>query len=446
MGLLLRCVIAACVCLLAVTPAWAQNSGGLPGKEHLLAGEAYKQAERVVLLDDEVHGEVVHYQFDVPVGSGPFDVIRIHRVVKEVSPGRPAKKMEGVLLLPGLPQLVEGIFLPEPSPGRPVELSSAALFLASHGVDVWGMDYGWSFIPYPTTDFGFLRGWGIDKDAAHIQIAMSIARWLRATSEQGNGPIHLLGFSYGGFLVYAAAGEDTKRPGNLRDIKGIIPVDGTSFKAVPGSTQQLNSCNNAKAARASLDAGVYHTDSSATMIGGFTALNYPDDLSPLSGAAVPPPPAPPVFPAFPAYTFTNFQAALVNPIRNKFLGGSYTVTPPAVSPNFTDSMRWVMIMTKTPAYAPNQWNYDNTASRCASDTFPVAFDDHLGDIDVPILYIARQETGFYTTTLTQSRDVTKVLVNPTLDPSLYGHADFFLANNAASEIWQAILDWIEAHR
>ncbi len=69
-----------------------------------------------------------------------------------------------------------------------------------------------------------------------LETALSIARWLRVTSEQGNGPIHLLGFSYGGFLVYAAAGEDTRRPGNLRNIKGIIPVDGTAFKAVPGST------------------------------------------------------------------------------------------------------------------------------------------------------------------------------------------------------------------
>jgi hypothetical protein len=418
-----------------VTPARAQNAGGLPGPEHAQAKKAYEQAARVI-----VHGDVVHYQFDVQVGPGPYDVIRIHRVVKEVSPGRPAKKMEGVLLLPGLPQQFEPIFLPEAAPSVPAEQGSVALFLASHDIDVWGMDYGWTFIPYPTSEFGFLRGWGIDKDAAHTQIALSIARYLRVNSEQGNGPIHLLGFSYGGFLLYAAAGEDTRRPGNLRNVKGIIPVDGSAFKAIPGSTQQLNSCNNAKAALASLEAGVYHSDSSSMRMSAEAALNDPDGMSPLSGTASG------TFPAFPAYTFTNFQAPLVSYIRSKFLAGSYTVSPPTVSPFFTDDGRFIALLATTPAYAPNQWNYDSPASRCASDAFPVAFDDQLADVDVPILYIARQDTGFYTTTLTKSQDVTKILVNPTLDPSLYGHADFFLADNAASVIWQPILDWIRAHR
>jgi pimeloyl-ACP methyl ester carboxylesterase len=440
MKLLLRCVVAVCVCLLAVIPAWAQNSGGLPGKEHVLAGEAYKQAERVVLLNDEVHGEVVHYQFDVPVGPGPFDVIRMHRVVKEVRPGRPAKKMEGILLLPGIPQMFEAVFLQAPLTGHPVDQSSAALYLALNDIDVWGMDYGHSFVPYPSTEFGFFRGWGVERDTVDAQTALSIARWLRVTSEQGNGPIHMLGFSYGGLVVYAAASEDTQRPGNLRNIKGLIPVDGTPIKVPPGSADQLNSCNTAKATRASLDAGVYHVDSSATRIRGLAALNYPDALSPLSGAASG------TFPAFPAYTFTNFQASQVNSVRGRTLGGTYTVTPPSVTLFFAEALRIIRLQSVTPAYFPLQINYEGAASRCDSDLFSVGFDDHVGEIEVPIFYIARQEANFYSTTVTGSSDVSKLVVNPTLDPSLYGHADFFLANNAASAIWQPILDWIRAHR
>ena len=95
---------------------------------------------------------------------------------------------------------------------------------------------------------------------------------------------------------------------------------------------------------------------------------------------------------------------------------------------------------------PYQIVYDLSASRCSSDAFPVVFDDHVGEIEVPIFYIARQEDNFYSTTVTGSRDVSKLVVNPTLNPNLYGHADFFLANNAAGEIWQKILDWIKAHR
>ena len=440
MRLLLRCVIAPCVCLLAVTPAWAQNSGGLPGKEHLQAGEAYKQAERVVLLNDEVHGEVVHYQFDVPVGPGPYHVIRIHRVVKEVSPGRPVRKMEGILLLPGLPQLFEGIFLPEPSPGRPVELSSAALFLASHGVDVWGMDYGHSFIPYPTTDFTFLRGWGIGEDAAHVHIALSIARWLRVTSEQGNGPILVLGFSYGGPVVYGAASEDTQNPGNLRNVKGIVTVDGSPVRQPLGSLAQINACNTAQSTLATLDSGTYHFDSSSSHLRAQMVLDHPDVLNAASGAAQAP------FPAFPPYTFTNYQYQLVNGVRTKFFAGTYSVSPPSVTLFFTDGLRYVTLGTTTPSYYPLQITYDGAASRCGTDTYQAAFDDHLNELDVPILYIARQDTGLYTVAQTRARDVTTRIVNPTLSPSLYGHADFFLANNAATEIWQPILDWIRAHR
>ena len=440
MRLLLRCVIAACVCLLAVTPAWAQNSGGLPGKEHALAKAAYERAERVVLLEDAAQGDVVHYQFDVPVGPGPYDVIRIHRVVKEVRPGRPAKKMEGILLLPGIPQMFEAIFLQAPLSGHPVGQSSVALYLALNDIDVWGMDYGHSFVPYPSTEFGFFRDWGVERDAADVQTALSIARWLRVTSEQGNGPMHLLGFSYGGLLVYAAAAEDTQRPGNLRNIKGLIPVDGTPIKVPPGSAAQLNSCNTAKATRASLDAGVYHVDSSATpdsRSGSAQLSRCP--VTALRRRLRDVPRVPGVYvhqlPGQPG----EFGA-------QQDLGGTYTVSPPSVTLFFAEALRIIRLQSVTPAYYPNQINYEGAASRCDSDLFPVAFDDHVGEIEVPIFYIARQEANFYSTTVTRSSDVSKLVVNPTLDPSLYGHADFFLANNAACEIWQQILDWIRAHR
>ena len=225
MTLRLRGLMFVCCVVCLAGSAQAQNPGGLPGTEHVAARLAYQQAERVVL-----YGDVVHYQFDVVVGPGEYDKIRIHRVVKETEPNRPVPKMEGVFLLPGAPQRFEPIFMQPASPSVPAEEGSIALFLASNGVDVWGMDYGWSFIPYPTTDFSALEGWGQTKDAAHAQTALSIARWIRATSGQGAGPMHVLGFSYGGFLVYAIASEDTQRPGNLKNVKGIIPVDGNPFK------------------------------------------------------------------------------------------------------------------------------------------------------------------------------------------------------------------------
>ncbi len=313
-------VAVGCIALLAL-PAVAQNTGGLPGLEHELALKAFRQAERV-----PVYGNVVHYKFDVVVGPGEFDSIRLHRVVKETEPYRPVKKMEGVLLLPGAPLSFESIFLQPASPSASAspEEGSIALFLASNDIDVWGMDYGWGSVPYGTTDFSSLKGWGVEKDAQHAEIALSIARWMRVTSDQGIGPIHLLGYSYGPTVAYAVAGEDSQRPGNLRNVKGIITVDGNAIKT-DNQTTKDKACQALPAIMANIEAGVYAVDGSAGKTRWRAALEFPNVLSPLlSGSYIPP-----YFPAFPAYTFTNYEAALVNAVRNKTYGGMYTANPPS---------------------------------------------------------------------------------------------------------------------
>lgn len=436
MKLLSRCLMVVCVVMVFGVPALAQNTGGLPGTEHVLAGVAFKHAERVVL-----HGNVVHYWFDVAVGPGEFEKIRIHRVVEETSPGRPVRKMEGVLLLPGQPQLFEQIFLPQASPDVPAEEGSVALFLASNGVDVWGMDYAWSFIPYGTTDFAFLEGWGVAKDTEHVRTALSIARWIRATSGQGVDPIHVLGLSYGGFLTYAVASEDTLRPGNLKNVKGIIPIDAGAFKN-NSATGRATSCTSASNYAAILASGVFATDSSAVMLNGRAALDHPDALSPFGLPALPP-----YFAAVSPNTFTKYEWLVASYVRSLFFGGTYVPDPPFVSTIFTDGARIVRLLANTPPYTPTQVNYDTSASRCESDNRPVAFDDHLGEVAVPILAISRRQSPTAdATTRTASGDITSVVMNPGMIPTLYGHADFLLANDAANVVWRPILDWILAHR
>lgn len=195
-----------------------------------------------------------------------------------------------------------------------------------------------------------------------------------------------------------------------------------------------------------LEAGTHQVDSRASRARGLSALNLHDAPSPFSAGAVVQPPFH-TFPAFPANTFTNFQFSQVNAVRGKTLAGTYTVTPsPSVTLYFAEGLRIVRLQAVTPAYYPNQIVYEGAASRCDSDRYPVAFDDHVSEIEMPIFYIARADNWFYPETLTSSGDITKLTVNPVLDPSLYGHADFFLANDAADVIWQPILDRIRAHR
>jgi pimeloyl-ACP methyl ester carboxylesterase len=429
---IVRLVTVVCVLGLAAS-ALAQFPGGLPGPGHQLAGFAVRHAGRQV-----VHGNVVHYWFDVAVGRGPFDVIRLHRVVKETAPGRPVRKMEGVLMLPGSPQLFEQIFLPPASAGVEAEEGSIALFLASHGVDVWGMDYGWSFVPYGTADFAPLEGWGIDKDSAHVRSALSIARSLRALSGQGVGPIHLLGFSYGGFLAFSTASEDTQRPGILKNVKGIIPVEGAAFK----NTSTVVPCNSAATLAAQLAAGAIVVDSSWMMAAGRAAVENPDALSEQGLAALSP-----YFPTVPARTFTNYQWALASFIRSLFFAGTYAPAPASVTTLFTDGGRIVELLANTPPYQLVRQNYEMSASRCDSPDHPVAFDDHLGEVAVPIFAVSRRIVPTLDVLpRTASTDVTTLVLNPTQVPSLYGHADVMLANDAAAVVWQPILDWILARR
>lgn len=81
------------------------------------------------------------------------------------------------------------------------------------------------------------------------------------------------------------------------------------------------------------------------------------------------------------------------------------------------------------------------------------FDDHLNRIAVPILYVGSAGgaglLGYYTTTLTASKDITKFTVQffPDDQQALdFGHADLFMARDAETLVWRPILDWIVAHR
>jgi hypothetical protein len=165
---------------------------------------------------------IIRCYADVAVGTGPFDVIRVHHVFKDSPPAVP---QEAVMLLPGLPTTFDSLYmLPEISPAAPPE-HSISVYLANHDVDVWGMDFGWALVPIETTDFSFMKGWGLMKDVEHVRAALSIARATRRLKDPNAGPVFLSGLSYGAVLTYPVAGEDAEQPPAARDVKGIIPID-----------------------------------------------------------------------------------------------------------------------------------------------------------------------------------------------------------------------------
>ena len=87
-----------------------------------------------------------------------------------------------------------------------------------------------------------------------------------------------------------------------------------------------------------------------------------------------------------------------------------------------------------------------------ADIEDVPFDDYLSAIQVPIFTVgAAGGFGFfmdYGSGLIGSPDIVHHIVqlkSPEEALFDFGHIDIFLANNAQSQVWQPILDWINQH-
>ena len=419
--------------------AWAQNA-------QLTAGGGAFAPGTVIHTDRTVlHGDIVHYRYTVAVGPGQFDKIWLHRVVKERQPYHPVRTVDGVMLFPGQPNYFESIFM-EPLISHVPWDRSIAVFLANNNVDVWGMDYAWALVPAETTDFNFMKGWGVEKDARHAEVALSVARQIRGMTDQGFGPLHVIGFSYGGIIAYSVAGQETQKPRLLRNVKGLIPVD------MPMKFEEKFisdwSCGWVVSDQANLDAGVYNDDT-GLFFGqlGALAVSAPDDPSS-------------VFPGL-----TNYQAALFGATSTWLLNGSPIFwhfnagvgdefEEPSWVPSglqYTEPRLSLDLDQALPPHYPMQTNFDVDAVLCGEVKVP--FDDHLGDIALPILYVGAGggfgKYGYYTTSLTASKDVTKFTVHFQPDDQRmldFGHADLFMAKDAETLAWRPILNWLKAHR
>jgi len=406
----------------------ANDKGRSPG------GGAGCTMERTVLHDD-----IAHYRCKVRVGPGPFDVIQLHRVVREQHPYWPVRTVDSIFMLTGAPNTFEMIFMEPLISSVPRWDQSIAVFLAKNGIDVWGMDYAWALVPPETTDFTFMNDWTVETDAQHAQIGLSMARWIRTSTGQGHGRLHLLGFSWGGPVAYAVAGDETQKPPGHRNVKGLIQAD--TLMKWDNEEYRLSSCGAANGLQALLDAGVYHDSSGAfPKQAADLAKSDPSGESPF---------APPL---------TNFQFILLLGISPQppppgwhFVGGYLDSSGVPTGLRFTDPGLWVDMLRAVPPFMPNKALWELNAASCGE--VDVAIDAHLGEIRVPILFAGAAggfgPYGYYTTSLTASQDITKFTVQLLPDDEQaydFGHADLFSASSAEALVWKPILDWIVAHR
>lgn len=391
-------------------------------------------------------GDVAEYSFQLRVGSGAHDVIGLHRVVRELAPFLPVPTARAIMMVHGDIWNFDQAFVASAAapPGVVAPNHALPIYLARHGIDVWGIDLRWSLVPADTTDLSFMQTWGASTDAGDVSTALVVARVTRLASGDGAARIHLLGWSRGGILAYLVANNETQLPAALRQVAGLVPVD--IFLHTDDEGVRLASCARAAAEQAQIDAGVYAATSGelfATL--GSLAVTAPGDPSPIVPGV------------------TNLQAALLAgsatyqflppdqvfvPLYH-FTGGTFDGSGLPTGLTYTPEAAWFSFMGDTSPFESEKVLADTDAVLCGGAP---PGGDHLAAITVPVLFVGAGggigSYGVYTTTLLGSHDVTThvVQLQPAADRALdIGHVDIFNATDAPTLFWQPILTWLQSH-
>jgi len=395
----------------------------LPEKLGLLTDKAGRYRiidwEREPLTDN-----IVHYSYTVRVGPGEFENIRLHRVVKEREPYWPVNTRKSVFALHGVPGNFNQWFLVGAVSNAAPPSHGMAVYLAENDIDVWGMDQAYYLVPPTTTDFSFMADWGMQFDIDNLRKAMAVARYTRLYTGSGFDRMTLIGMGHGGggMTGYAALNQETQYPSMFRHIGAFIPI-AACFKTNDIAWQNYFGANAQNYAEM-LRAGTY-VDTQGQKFAALAslALQDPEGKSPF-------------VPGFTNKGAILFMAAMTwEPLQypdeshysnlKVSLEGTQQIDP----------------------YAPALYRFEVEAIK--SGRLDLPFDDHLGDITVPVFAVCsggymRGMAG-YTTTLLGSTDVT--VLNVSRDAEMMydvGIVDISHGRKAATLFWQPIAEWVEA--
>jgi len=395
---------------------------------------------------------VFHYVYSVPVGSGAYDVIRVHRVVK-VEPGdtgvEPAVEdievEDGVFLIHGSGGLFAGNFLAGEYAAAESDDQSPAVVLARRNIDVWGIDLAWSLVPFGTQDFSFMAGWGMQRQVAEVLAGLDVARDIRGKGKGVRGQIHLLGHSLGGQIGYAVLDAEATSPCSTRRVKGYISMDNGAGVSDPAVVER--GCAEAALRDQQIADGVYQftQNFSGSIIGTLARLNPagPSPFAPgltneqlaLVVLALPGGGPPPLA----IRPFSHYFAGVFDPATG--LPVDLVHVTPALGFAFLEGLS---------GFPPVRLLSDITHGFCGDIDLP--FDDHLGQVTVPALYVGADggygEIGASGLMQLGSTDTSVKVVD--LAPAGqelfdYGHVDLAYGRDAAVLVWQSVADWIRGH-
>ena len=200
-------------------------------------------------------------------------------------------------------------------------------------------------------------------------------------------------------------------------------------------------CSFAAADQANLDAGVYNDDT-GLFLKLLSDLRSPRPMILLTSSQASPTIKPP-FGSGSNRTSSTRQFW-------HFVGGFLDENGIPTVLRFTEDRLWPDLLENIP-HLPVQADFDGDATFCGKIGMP--FDDHLGQISLPILLVGAAggfgQASVYTTTLTGEQRCHEVHCATLAGrPAVldFAHVDIFLAKHADTLVWKPILNWIVAHR
>ena len=398
---------------------------------------AVKQPCAILSVTSEnLIGEVNLYSAVLRVGDGQFDLIRISRIVGEEHPGKAIDGDSAAFFIHGSGQTFVDSFV---NSSALQENPGMGLWLAEKGIDVWGIDLRFAFIPADTTNFAFMADWNFGTMVGDVLLATRFARHARRTGGQRFGQVHLIGRSLGASIAYAVANSEAVLAEQDQDIGDLIPIE-TIYKLSPDDTTGTAvACSNETGHRTAIAAGTFHIDGRSAMAIGEAARTNPDAPSATPG-------------------LTNTELALRTACANTFLPPfPYHMAACAVGSNgiptsgrFSTTRLIIDALANGIPYRSRGVMRDYFGIPCGANEYP--YDDHLADIRIPSLYVGAAggmgESGMYTHTLLGSSDKATIYIQmlpPDQGTSDFGHVESFIANDALSLVWRPVLDWILSH-
>ncbi|MBP6631268.1 MAG: hypothetical protein KA297_17665 [Kofleriaceae bacterium] len=395
------------------------------------------ETARLNIRREALGGDLYHYEFELPLSDGPHGAIRMHRVVRERWPYVPRPTHHAAMLLHGDFATFTSNFVP----GGTVPGGGLAPYLASRGVDVWGVDRRWALAGPDPVDPTAFAAMGVAQELDDLGHALALARGLRTAGGGGAARMALVGFSHGAQLAYAYAAVEAARPPGWRHVDALVPIDFYGAFAPEDEDLRVATCEAATFEAGLVAEGEVDAPNLFIRRIGTGALTAPDDPSRFDA------------------TVTNRQFML------GFVGKTYEFAPfaPAYHLNApgldgdqvtglteadeTDVAAW---LAATPLHQPMREYADLDALLCGEGAQPVAAP--LAAIEIPLLYLGAAggigSLGVYTTTQVSSDDVTVHLAQrypAARRAEDLGHADLLLGADAIALAWAPLASWLMHH-